>query len=91
MKFDESRIPAHVAPMVAGTEVGSWGYGVFSLRCSSGPQEGGSDTFSDGQHVWLHIGRRDAGHQGLSSFPWWLPTGAGKQVSIIGVNCMTLG
>ena len=28
MMFDKSRIMAHVAPMVAGTEVGSWGYGV---------------------------------------------------------------
>ena len=28
MMFDEGRILAHVAPMAAGTEVGSWGYGV---------------------------------------------------------------
>ena len=28
MTFDESLIPAHVAPMAAGAEIGSWGYGV---------------------------------------------------------------
>ena len=28
MTFDESLILAHVAPMAAGAEVGSWGYGV---------------------------------------------------------------
>ena len=28
MTFDKSRIPAHVTPLVAGTEVGSWGYGL---------------------------------------------------------------
>ena len=29
MTFDGSRILTHVAPMVAGTEVGSWGYVVL--------------------------------------------------------------
>ena len=36
MTFDESRIPAHVAPMAAGTEVGSWGYGVSVYGAAQG-------------------------------------------------------
>ena len=36
MMFDESRILAHVAPMVAGTEVGSWGYGVLVYGAAQG-------------------------------------------------------
>ena len=36
MTFDESLILAHVAPMAAGTEVGSWGYGVVVYGAARG-------------------------------------------------------
>ena len=65
MTFDESLIPAHVAPIAAGEEIGSWGYGVSMLCCCSGPQEGGGDTLLDGQHVQVYIQGGDGGHKGL--------------------------
>ena len=36
MIFNESRIPAHVAPMAAGADVGSWGYGVSVYGAAQG-------------------------------------------------------
>ena len=36
MTFNESLILAHVAPMAAGAEVGSWGYGVVVYDAAQG-------------------------------------------------------
>ena len=36
MTFDESLIPAHVAPIAAGGELGSWGYGVSVYGAAQG-------------------------------------------------------
>ena len=36
MTFDESLIPAHVAPIAAGEEMGSWGYGVSVYGTAQG-------------------------------------------------------
>ena len=48
MTFDEGLIPAHVVPIAAGEEIGSWGYGVLVYGAARGPQEGGGDTLLDG-------------------------------------------
>ena len=36
MTFNESLIPAHVAPIAAGEEIGSWGYGVLVYGAAQG-------------------------------------------------------
>ena len=36
MTFDEGLIPAHVVPIAAGEEIGSWGYGVSMYGAARG-------------------------------------------------------
>ena len=48
MTFDESLIPAHIMPIAAREEIGSWGYGVSVYGAAQGPQEGGGDILLDG-------------------------------------------
>ena len=48
MTFDESLILAHVAPMAARAEVGSWGYGVTVYGAAQGHRREVTDSIPDG-------------------------------------------
>ena len=48
MTFNESLIPAHVAPMAARAEVGSWGYGVIMYGAAQGHRREVTDSIPDG-------------------------------------------
>ena len=82
---------ANVAPMAAGAEVGSWGYGVSVYGAAWGHRREvvTPSLMADMYGFVSEEEMQDT--KAYHSVPWWLPTGTGKRVSVIGVNCMTLG